>query len=74
MDKQMRGKKRLLKKEGRDAEGRMGGGYDDQERKTLAIAVWDCVEEAHARGSDRKIHVLNDGSRLTFPTSFPLFL
>lgn len=44
-DKQMR---KTLKKEGRDAEGRMGGGDTEQERKTGAMDMEDCVREAHA--------------------------
>lgn len=50
MGKEMR--KTQLKKEGRDAEGRMGGGDDKQERKSVAIAMGGCVKEAHAQSSD----------------------
>ena len=59
-----------LKKEGRDAEGRMGGGDDEQERRTAAVAVGQCVREAQAQSPDSNIQVLTDGSLPTFTTSF----
>lgn len=63
-------RKITLKKEGRDAEGRMGGGDDEQERRTAAVAVGQCVREAHAQSPDSNIQVLTDGSLPTFSTSF----
>lgn len=56
MDRQRR--KKTFKKEGRDAEGRMGGGDKEQERMTGAIAMGDCVKGAHAQGSDSNIQLL----------------
>lgn len=53
-------------KEGRDTEGRMGGGDKEQERKTGAMVM------GNAQGSDSNIQVWNDGSQ-SFSTSYPLF-
>lgn len=53
--------RKTFKKEGRDAEGRMGGGDTEGERKTGATDMEDCVKEAHAH-MHSCIQVLNDGS------------
>ena len=39
-------------------------------RRTAAVAVGQCVREAHAQSPDSNIQVLTDGSLSTFSTSF----